>query len=62
MTPVGLPTMQVTLCLDVFLVHLELHVYRIYYVNIDLRHQYGVSVAEAQTSLPRGQERGETAV
>ena len=54
--------MQVTLCLDVFWVHLELHVYRIYYVNIDLRHQYGVSVAEAQTSLPRGKERGETAV
>ena len=43
--------MQVTLCLDVFLVHLELHDYRIFYVNIDLRHQYGISVAEAQTPL-----------
>ena len=62
MIPVGLPTMQVTLCLDVFFGHLELHDYRIYYVNIDLRHHYGVSVAEAQTSLPSGKERGETAV
>ena len=25
--------------------------YRIYYVNIDLRHQYGISVAESQTLL-----------
>ena len=25
------------------------HDYRIYYVNIDLRHQYGISVAESQT-------------
>ena len=24
---------------------------RIYYVNIDLRHQYGISVAESQTFL-----------
>ena len=31
--------------------HLEPHDYRIYYVNIDLRHQYGISVAEAQTFL-----------
>ena len=29
--------------------HLETHDYRIYYVNIDLRHQYGISVAESQT-------------
>ena len=63
LTPVGLPIMQVTLCLDVFFFgHLEVHDYRIYYVNIDLRHHYGVSVAEAQTSLPSGKERGETAV
>ena len=27
------------------------HDYRIYYVNIDLRHQYGISVAESQTFL-----------
>ena len=25
--------------------------YQIYYVNIDLRHQYGISVAESQTFL-----------
>ena len=31
--------------------HLEPHDYRIYYVNIDLRHQYGISVAESQTFL-----------
>ena len=35
-------------------------------VNIDLRHQYGISVAEAQTSpqrdVPSGEEQGETAV
>ena len=31
--------------------YLEPHDYRIYYVNIDLRHQYGISVAESQTSL-----------
>ena len=30
---------------------LEPHDYRIYYVNIDLRHQYGISVAESQTFL-----------
>ena len=45
-----------------FFGHLEVHDYRIYYVNIDLRHHYGVSLAEAQTSLPSGKERGETAV
>ena len=27
------------------------HDYRIYYVNIDLRHQYGISVVESQTFL-----------
>ena len=31
--------------------HLKPHDYRIYYVNIDLRHQYGISVAESQTFL-----------
>ena len=39
---------------------------RFYYVNIDLRHQYGISVAESQTFLcanvPRDEERGETDV
>ena len=37
------------------------------YVNIDLRHQYGISVTESQTFLltkhvPSGEERGETDV
>ena len=45
--------------------HLEPHDYRIYYVNIDLRHQYGISVAELQTFLLAkhpisGDERRET--
>ena len=31
--------------------YLEPHDYRIYYVNIDLRHQYGIYVAESQTFL-----------
>ena len=31
--------------------YLEPHDYRIYFVNIDLRHQYGISVAESLTSL-----------
>ena len=31
--------------------YLEPHDYRIHYVNIDLRHQYGISVAESQTFL-----------
>ena len=39
---------------------------QIYYVNTDLRHQYGISVAESQTFLraKRSQRRraGETAV
>ena len=29
--------------------YLEPHDYRIYYVNIDLPHRYGISVAESQT-------------
>ena len=42
--------------------------YRIYYVNTDLRHQYGIFAAETQTFLrPKrphasGEEPGETAV
>ena len=32
-------------------VYLEPHDYRIYYVNIDLLHQYGISAAESQTFL-----------
>ena len=43
--------------------YLEPHDYRIYDVNIDLRHQYGISVAESQTFLrakrPSGEGRGE---
>ena len=31
--------------------YLEPHNYRIYYVNIELRHQYGIAVAESQTFL-----------
>ena len=31
--------------------HLEPHDYGIYYENIDLRHQYGISVAKSQTFL-----------
>ena len=31
--------------------HLEPHDYQIYYVNIALRHQYGISVAESQMFL-----------
>ena len=46
--------------------YLEPHDYRIYYVNIELRHQYGISVAEWQTFLhvkrPSGEEHGETDV
>ena len=30
---------------------MEPHDYRIYFVNIDLRHQYGISVVESQTFL-----------
>ena len=31
--------------------YLEPHDYRIHYVNINVRHQYGISVAESQTFL-----------
>ena len=31
--------------------YLEPNDYRIYYVNTDLRHQYGISAAESQTFL-----------
>ena len=46
--------------------YLEPHDYRIYDVNIDLRHQYGISIAASETFLrtkrPSGEERGETDV
>ena len=47
--------------------HLDLHDYQINYVNIDLRHQQGISVVEVQTCLPRNVpsgegDQGETAV
>ena len=46
--------------------YLEPHDYRIYYINIDLRHQYGISVAELQMFLrakcPQREEQGETVV
>ena len=32
------------------LIHLEPYDYRIYNINIDLRHQHGISLAESQTS------------
>lgn len=42
---------------------LEIHDYKIYYVNVDLYHQYGISVVEAQVSLlqnaPCGEEQGQ---
>ena len=31
--------------------YLEPHDYRIHYVNINVRHQYGISVSESQTFL-----------
>ena len=31
--------------------YIKPHDYRVYYVNINLRHQYGISVAESQTFL-----------
>ena len=34
--------------------------YRIYYVDIDLRHQHGISVAEFLLAEFPGDERGET--
>ena len=43
--------------------YLEPHDYRIHYVNIDLHHQYGISVAESQMFVhvkrPSIEERGE---
>ena len=33
--------------------YLEPHDYRIYHVNIDLRHQYGISAAESQSTFRR---------
>ena len=43
-----------------------MHDYQIYYANIDLRHQHGISFAESQTFLrakcPRGEGQGEMAV
>ena len=36
---------------DLTNLYLEPHDYRIYYVNIDLRHQYRISVAESRTFL-----------
>ena len=36
--------------------YLEPHDYRIHYVNIDLHHQYGVSVTESQLSPSRNAE------
>ena len=50
------------------MINVEPHNYRIYYANIDLRHQYGIFAAETQTFLranrphASGEERGETAV
>ena len=50
------------------MINVEPHNYRIYYVTIDLRHQYGIFAAQTQTLLrakrphASGKERGETAV
>ena len=50
------------------MINVEAHNYWVYYVNIDLRHQYGIFAAETQTFLrakrlhASGAERGETAV
>ena len=42
------------------------HDYQIYYVDIDLRHQYGISVTESQTFLrvkrPQRRRGGKTAI
>ena len=56
--------MQVTLCLDVFFWTFGTSRLPdlLCILSIDLRHQYGISVAEAQTSLSSGKKRGETAV
>ena len=41
---------------------LELHDYQINYVHSDLKHQYGISVIEAQSfflqNIPSGKEQG----
>ena len=46
---------------------MEPHNYQIYYVNVDIRHQYGISLADSQTfgssrNAPSGEEGEETAV
>ena len=46
---------------------MEPHNYQIYYVNVDIRHQYGISLADSQTfgssrNVPSGEEGEETAV
>ena len=38
---------------------MEPHDYRMYYVNIDLHHEYGIS---SMRNIPSGEERGETDV
>ena len=42
---------------------LEIHDYKIDYVNIDLHHQYGISLVKVQVSLlqnaPHGKEQGQ---
>ena len=49
------------------MMNVKAHNYRIYYISIDLRHQYGIFAAETQTYLrakrphASGEERGETA-
>ena len=46
--------------------YLEPHDYRIYYVNIDLRHKYGISAVllscrrSSARNVPSGEEQGET--
>ena len=37
--------------IEQIILQLEPHDYWIYYVNIDLRHQYGISVSESQTFI-----------
>ena len=48
------------------ILYVEPRNYQIHYVNIDLRHQHGISVAELQTFLrakhPSGEEGAETDV
>ena len=38
---------------------LEIHDYKIDYVNIDLHHQYGISLIKAQVSLLQNASHGE---